>query len=147
VDRVTGGVQAVACFFPPTDYLNYGGPGKELLDVKAHPASFRAAYDFRVFDPREGLFERVSDRGKLRAVLRDLSPIYHVTPKSAPTLLIHGDRDELVPLQQSETFMARLKEAGVPAKLVVKKGEGHGWLTILSDTPTIADWFDAHLRK
>jgi len=28
VERTSSRVQAVACFFPPTDFLNYGEPGK-----------------------------------------------------------------------------------------------------------------------
>jgi acetyl esterase/lipase len=31
VDRASSRVQAVACFFPPTDFLNYGKPGEEAL--------------------------------------------------------------------------------------------------------------------
>ena len=31
VDRESSRVQAVACFFPPTDMLNYGKPGVELM--------------------------------------------------------------------------------------------------------------------
>ncbi len=145
VNRVSSRVQAVAAFFPPTDYLNFSAPGVEVLDLNVHPRDIRAPYDFHEFDPKQGLYQRVTDKEKLRAIYRSISPIYFVTPKSAPTLLIHGDKDELIPLQQSETFAARLKEAGVPVRLVVKKGEGHGWLTILNDMPTVGDWFDAHL--
>jgi acetyl esterase/lipase len=147
VDRESSRVQAVAAFFPPSDYLNYGGPGKEPQDITSHPASFRAAYDFREFDKEQGVFVRVTDKDKLRAIFKKISPIYVVSKESAPTLLVHGDKDELVPLQQSELMAAKLKEAGVPVKLVVKKGAGHGWLTILADMPTAADWFDEHLKK
>jgi acetyl esterase/lipase len=145
VDRESSHVQAVAAFFPPTDYLNYGKPGNELLEITVHPPEIRAPYDFHEFDPKLGVYERVTDKDKLRAIYRSISPIYRVTPNTAPTLLIHGDRDELVPLQQSELFVARLKEAKVPVRLEVKKGAGHGWLTILDDVPTMANWFDEHL--
>ena len=145
VERVSCRVRAVAAFFPPTDYLNYSAPGKELLDITLHPRDIRAPYDFHEFDAKQGLYLRVTDKERLRAIYRSISPIYYVTPKSAPTLLIHGDKDDLVPLQQSEIFAAKLKEASVPVRLVVKKGEGHGWLTILNDLPTVADWFDEHL--
>jgi dipeptidyl aminopeptidase/acylaminoacyl peptidase len=75
-----------------------------------------------------------------------MSPIYHVTPDDAPTLIIHGDADKLVPLQQSEVIIAKLKEAGVPNELVIKKGFGHGWPTLpFEDSRTIADWFDKYL--
>jgi acetyl esterase/lipase len=145
VERVSNRVRAVAAFFPPTDYLNYSGPGKELLDINLHPRDIRAPYDFHEFDPATGLFQRVSEKERLRAIYRAISPIYYVSAKTAPTLLIHGDKDELVPLQQSETFAVRLKEAGVPVRLEVKKGAGHGWLTILNDMPIVADWFDEQL--
>jgi dipeptidyl aminopeptidase/acylaminoacyl peptidase len=50
-------------------------------------------------------------------------------------------------LQQSKVMLAKLKEAGVPVELVVKKGAGHGWLTMIDDLKTCADWFDKHLAK
>ena len=58
-----------------------------------------------------------------------------------------GIGDDLVPLQQSEEMVAKLKEAGVPAELVVKKGAGHGWLTLPSDVPKLGEWFDKYLKK
>ena len=50
-----------------------------------------------------------------------------VSADDAPTLIVHGDKDKLVPIQQAEVMVARLKKAGVAAELVVKKGGGHGW--------------------
>jgi dipeptidyl aminopeptidase/acylaminoacyl peptidase len=44
-----------------------------------------------------------------------------------PTLIIHGNKDSLVPLQQSELMIDKLKKAGVDINLVIKKGAGHGW--------------------
>ena len=55
--------------------------------------------------------------------------------------------DALVPLQQSEAMVEKLKGAGVPAKLIVKPGAGHGWPGIAADVERIADWFDEHLKK
>jgi acetyl esterase/lipase len=147
VDRASSKVQCVACFFPGTDFLNYGKKGNELLDITVHPPSFRAAYDYHKFDPKTALLERITDKDEIRTIKRKISPIYHVTKESAPTLIIHGDKDELVPIQQSELIMAKFKELGVPSRLVVKKGQGHGWVTLPLDLPTLADWFDQHLRK
>ena len=89
----------------------------------------------------------VTDEKRLREIARENSPITHVSPDDPPTLIHHGDRDTLVPLQQSEVFVAKLKEAGVPNKLVVKEGAGHGWLGIPKDIEAFADWFDEHLKK
>jgi len=145
VERTSSRIRAVVAFFPPTDYLNYGKPGNELLDINVHPVEIRAPYDFHEFDAKQGVYQRVTDKDKLRAIYRSISPIYHATATAAPTLLLHGDKDQLVPLQQSERFAARLKELGVPVHLEVKRGEGHGWLTILNDMPTAPDWFDEQL--
>ena len=145
VDRESSRVQAVACFFPPTDLLNYGTAGKELIAAKDHGRPFRPAFDYRELDPKTNLWVSVTDPDRLRKITVDISPITHVTPDDPPTLLIHGDADELVPLQQSQRMTEALKKAGVEAKLVIKPGAGHGWVTLLQDFKTIADWFDGHL--
>lgn len=145
VERVSSRVQAVACFFPPTDFLNWGKEGG-VLDCKKMDRRFRAAVDFQIFDRDEGIFQRVTDEKKVQELLRDISPIAHVSRDDPPTLIIHGDKDPLVPLQQSERMAAKLKEAGVPANLIVKKDCGHGWVTLLKDTETLAGWFDRYLN-
>ncbi len=50
-------------------------------------------------------------------------------------------------MQQSELICEKFKEAGVPCELVVKKGAGHGWSTIIADFKLIADWFDKYLKN
>jgi acetyl esterase/lipase len=145
IDRLSSKVRAVACFFPPTDFLNYGGKGIELIDRALRPP-FTAAVDYHEFDRKKALYVPVKDPKRLREIARQVSPIYHVSTDSAATLLIHGDKDTLVPLQQSEIMLAKLKEAGVPADLIVRKDAGHGWPTLLADLEKCADWFDKYLK-
>jgi acetyl esterase/lipase len=146
IDRVSSRVQAVACFFPPTDFLNYGKTGEVALGSGTLKA-FKAPFDFHDFDEKTRSFAAVTDEEKRREIGRRISPVYQVTAKSAPTLIVHGDADTLVPIQQAELMIARLKEAGVPAELVVKKGGGHGWADFPKDVKSFADWFDKYLRK
>lgn len=146
VNRESSRVQSVACFFPPTDFLNYGGPGKELIHAKDHAPPFRAAFEYFELDKESKVWVEITDADRLRKTTREVSPISHVSADDAPTLIYHGDADDLVPLQQSETFVAKLKETGVDAKLVVKTGAGHGWLTMALDLGAFADWFDAHMK-
>ncbi len=146
VDRVSSRVQAVACFYPPTDFLNWGEEGKEL-NVRTLKAPFTAAVDFKEFDVSKAMYLPITDEQKVRQILRKISPITHVSSDDPPTLILHGDEDDLVPLQQSRIMLAKLKEAGVPAELIVKKGEGHGWISMGDDLKTCADWFDKHLAK
>lgn len=68
------------------------------------------------------------------------SPITHVTEDDPPFLLIHGDQDEVVPVEQSQLLYDRLIEAKVPAQLVIVKNARHS-LTAPdgSATPTLAE--------
>jgi acetyl esterase/lipase len=144
VDRTSSRVQAVACFFPPTDFLNYGKPGVKSLGIEPEHR-FKPPFDFHQQDAATKLFKPV-DMETREKICKEMSPCYYVTSDDAPTLIIHGDADELVPLQQSELIVEKFKEASVPVELVVKKGGGHGWPTILADFKTIADWFDKYLK-
>lgn len=55
------------------------------------------------------------------------SPLFWVTPDSAPTRCIHGTVDDHVALEQSQWLVERLQAATVPADLVVLEGAGHGF--------------------
>jgi acetyl esterase/lipase len=145
VDRESSRVQAVACFFPPTDFLNYGKPGLRKVHATDHGPPYRAAFDYRELDPQSRLWVSITDEARLEEIARQISPVYHVTPDDPPTLIIHGDQDPLVPLQQSERIVEQFKKAGVETELVVKKGAGHGWLTLGSDITRCVDWLDHHL--
>jgi acetyl esterase/lipase len=147
VDRESSRVQAVACFFPPTDLLNYGKPGHELTHARDHARPFRPAFDYQELDKESNVWMPITDPDRLRAIARQISPISHVSADDPPTMIIHGDADPLVPLQQSEVIVEKLKAAGVETKLVVKPKAGHGWLSMNQDMKTIADWFDEHLRN
>ncbi|CAN5183677.1 hypothetical protein BH10PLA2_BH10PLA2_05740 [soil metagenome] len=144
IDRVSSRVQAVACFFPPTDFFNYGKPGEDALG-RGILQGFPAPFDFHEF--KNNVFVPITDESRKKAIGNKISPINHVSADDPPSLIIHGDADSLVPMQQAEILVAKLKEAKVPAELVVKKGAGHGWANITKDMTTIADWFDKYLLK
>jgi acetyl esterase/lipase len=61
----------------------------------------------------------------IRTKLRDASPLYHVSKKTPPTLLIHGTIDESVPYGQSVKFQAKLAEMKVPCDLITIPRGGH----------------------
>jgi acetyl esterase/lipase len=134
IDRESSAVQAVACFFPPTDFLNYGAPGVDAVGVGI-------LKDFKpAFGPRSDTPESRQEYG------REISPANFITTQTAPTLIIHGDADKLVPIQQAQLFVEKAKGMGVTASLVTRPGKQHGWLEIGMDIPLLADWFDKHLR-
>ena len=146
VDGESSRVQAVACWFPPTDFLNYGKTGEHALG-RGVLKDFRAPFEFSEMDPKTHHFVVITDEAKREEIGKEISPITHVSADDPPTMIIHGDADSLVPIQQSEIIIEKLKGAGVKAKLVVKKGGGHGWPDIQPDIEKIADWFDENLAK
>ena len=60
-------------------------------------------------------------------------------------MLWHGDADPLVPLQQSQLLVEKLKGVGTDVEFHVKPGGGHPWLTIHEEVKVFADWFDKQL--
>jgi acetyl esterase/lipase len=146
VDGESSRVAAVACFFPPTDFLNYGKPGQEALGGGVL-VNFKAPFDFVELDPKSRSFVPIADSERRREIGKRISPVYHVSAKSTPTLIIHGDADELVPIQQAELIIEKLKSARVPCELVVKPKAGHGWPGLDKDLRILADWFDKYVAK
>lgn len=134
INLESSAVQCVACFFPPTDFMNYGKPGEDGVGVGILKG-FKSAFGPRADD--------AEDRKKLA---HEISPIYFITSNLPPTLIIHGDADPLVPIQQSETFLEKAKAAGATTKLIVKPGAKHGWPDWPKDLESCADWFDTNLR-
>ena len=134
VDHESSEVQCVACFFPPTDFLNYGKPGEDAVGVGILE-KFKPAFGSRA--------DTAEERQKLG---REISPIYFVHSNLPPILIIHGDADKLVPIYQARTFVKRCEEFGSPVRLIVREGKDHGWPEMLKDMELFADWFDEHLR-
>jgi acetyl esterase/lipase len=134
VDRESSVVQAVAIFFPVTDLLNLGQSTENPGDG-GPPKSY-----VKAFGPQ------ATDLAAWKQIGRDMSPIYHVGAGLPPILILHGGADTLTPLEQSERFVARVRQAGGTIELVVRPGKQHGWLTMAWDIRRFADWFDRRLR-
>lgn len=133
VERVSSAVQCVACFYPPTDLLNLGDSTENPGDG-GPPTSFKVG-----FGPRAESLESWQELG------RELSPIYHITPEMPPTLIIHGDADTLVTIDQSERFIEAAEALGCKVQFETRPGKAHGWPTMFLDIIKFADWFDQHL--
>ena len=111
---VSSRVQAVVDYYGPTDFLQ--------MDAHALPS---APFKHAALDSPESelvggpLLE--NDLVAARA-----NPVTHVTRDDAPFLIVHGDRDPLVPLHQSQLLESALRKANVPVTLYVVAGAGHG---------------------
>lgn len=78
-----------------------------------------------------------------------VSPLLQVTPDDAPTLLIAGDADDLVPVKHSRDIQAAFQEKGVTSQLVEIAGAGHGFRgdDATRATGELVAWFEKQLVK
>ncbi|MDD4269403.1 MAG: alpha/beta hydrolase [Pirellulales bacterium] len=78
----------------------------------------------------------------------DVSPLLHVTRDDAPTLLIHGDKDRLVPIEHSLQQRTAMEKAGVPCELITIEGAAHGFKGEDAQRAVNAQvaWFEKFLR-
>ena len=145
VERQSSKVAAVACFYPPTDFLNYGKEGQIALGGGTLK-NFRPPFDFWERDKETNKLVVIADEDRRKEIGKQISPVYYASKASAPALIIHGDADTLVPIQQAELMVERLKANGVPCELAVRKGGGHGGAAFANDSKVFADWFDKYLK-
>jgi len=132
--RPSARVQAVCDWFGPSDFASF------LDGVDAERRE-------RLVTLLQKLFDGPLDQKK--ELMRQASPTAHVARNAPPFLIIHGDKDPLVKLQQSELLHAALIKAGVNSTLHVVPGGAHGGPGFdASDTQgVIEQFFDKHLKN
>jgi acetyl esterase/lipase len=108
----TSRVQAVCDFFGPSDFLR-------MNDVPG-------TMDHDAADSPESQLIGGPIRDNVAKVAR-ANPISYVTGQAPPFLIVHGDRDLTVLINQSELLYEALEEAGVDVTFHVVRGAGHGF--------------------
>ena len=123
-DRIAAGV----ALYPPTDIRTWVTDPPEIIKKNA------GLKPPLTFDP---------------AKAGDYSPLLHVSAKTAPVLLIHGDKDELVPIEHSNNIIAVLEKHKVTSQLLVIEGAGHGFNAKQNQivAPAMMAWFEKHLAE
>jgi acetyl esterase/lipase/type 1 glutamine amidotransferase len=125
---VSSRVQAVAAWAGLTDLTDPSGPRKLTGELEDLTRRFLG-----------GSAEQMPD------VYRKASPLSYVARSNAPTLLVHGDRDLLVPYSHSEVMLGKLRAAGVEASLLTVKDAGHLFNSDEAIEATLR-FFSRHLR-
>jgi acetyl esterase/lipase len=77
------------------------------------------------------------------------SPLSFVSQDDPPFLIIHGDKDVIVPIKQAELLYKALKNNNVPVKMHIVKNTGHGKRTcfVCELHDMILTFFDTHLKN
>jgi acetyl esterase/lipase len=115
--RESSRVAAVVAYFPPTDLSRW--VNRRAFPATALPEAEAAQY----------------------------SPIRFVSPGAAPSLIVHGDADTVVPMVEGETMHAALTKAGVPVSFIRIEGAGHGFegADLERANAAMVRWFERHL--
>jgi acetyl esterase/lipase len=76
--------------------------------------------------------------------MKDVSPISFVSPDDPPVMQLHGDRDDIVPIEHAQVMHKELQRAGVEAELVVVEGANHG---VAGAGPQVTERANAFVRE
>lgn len=127
-------------------------PIERQSDRVTTAVAFVAPTDLQIMIP--GAKERLPSYNNFPALklefaeAKKYSPLVHVTADDAPTLLIAGAKDDLVPIAHNERMAAALQEKNVRHELMVIPEGGHGFSP--EDTQRALDamvqWFDKELK-
>jgi dipeptidyl aminopeptidase/acylaminoacyl peptidase len=95
-------------------------------------------------------FGQFLHQGNLMDVAWERSALKHVAAAHTPTMLMHGENDNDVPIAEAEQFFIALKDVGTEAIFVRYPREGHG----IRETGHVIDsidrcmaWYEKHFPK
>ncbi len=133
-----------------------------LAGAALHPTDYRCAASIAgMSDLGLLITEQMRSYGRESSSIHDLrkalgdatsaqivatSPRKQVASVQVPILLIHGDEDDVVPLEQSEVMAKALTDAGKPVEFVVLKGENH-YLRYSASRTQVLETLGAFLAK
>lgn len=125
-------VQGVIDFFGPTDLL--------LMGKQSGPDS-RIDHDAANSPESKLIGASIQDHPEKT---RKANPMQYVSKDDAPFLIFHGDKDDVVPYQQSVILHEALEKVKVPTTLVRVKGAKHGFPITTAYRKQIKAFLDKH---
>jgi dipeptidyl aminopeptidase/acylaminoacyl peptidase len=75
-------------------------------------------------------------------VYKDRSPVNHASSIKSPLLVLQGEDDRVVPIEQADAIVEAVKTNGTLVEYIVFKGEGHGF----RQTPNQIKSYTSQLR-
>ncbi len=129
--------------------VDWCGPCGNFLNMdKAFAISKLGLTDHNDENSPESLFlghkiTQVSELCRLSA------PISYVSKNSAPTFIVHGSIDQIVPVEQSIDFYNALRSVGAQAEIFIAEGKlhhGHPWYHEKWVSDMCLDFLDKYLK-
>ena len=120
-------IDAACVLYPPTDMVELGRRYAHFHRFSVVTQMFRGDIENRLDQARAA------------------SPLTYVSRNAPPFLIIHGDRDWLVPPDQSRHLHRALKKAGAESHLDIVKGKGHAFALDDGQLDEVAHFFRRRL--
>jgi acetyl esterase/lipase len=87
-------------------------------------------------------------------ILKTFSPVTYIDPTDPPFLILHGDQDLSIPLEQSQILYDTLIKNGVPVEMIIVKNAGHSFISMgarikpnmIELSQKVGEFFDQHLK-
>ncbi|HEX9223624.1 MAG TPA: prolyl oligopeptidase family serine peptidase, partial [Candidatus Acidoferrales bacterium] len=151
IDRERMGIEGVSYGGQLTDWLiTQTNEFKAAVPIAgiANLVSYNYMTYYNQYEEME--FGQFLHQGNLMDVAWERSALKHVAAARTPTMLMHGENDNDVPIAEAEQFFIALKDVGTEAIFVRYPREGHG----LSETGHVIDstdrgiaWYEKHFPK
>jgi dipeptidyl aminopeptidase/acylaminoacyl peptidase len=109
----------------------------QVSNIPRAVAAFSPATDWCALFEKQ--LKDVSD--ETRKFLEDSSPLTHAAQTKCPVLLTHGTADKVIPQAQSESFAAKLREAGKQLDYVSISYGDHYYSMLKTGIPLSLFWF------
>jgi len=127
-------VQAIVDYYGPTNFMTI------LKQSTPHGLSVRVPALDLLLGGRPEKHEKIARLG---------SPVFHVDSDDPPLMMIHGDQDPQVPINQSHELHGAYKKVGAPVVFEVVHGGAHGGPGFYETEPIerVAGFLDKHIRR
>jgi iduronate 2-sulfatase len=142
-----GHLVAMLAVTEASDKLEPSGPYKEFSSRIQAVVPMYGVHDIPTL--ARGRENSLSDADADAELCRLASPVTYITPDDPPALILHGTKDALVPVEQSQILYARLQAAKVSTELIVIDGAPHSFHLQPAQRdlrPNVIDFFDQHLK-
>ena len=133
--KVSSRVQAVCDYYGPTD----------LIQMDAHAPRYSRLRHDAPYSPESRLIGGPIQQNKEKVARAN--PIRYVSKDDPPFLIVHGDRDPIVPIHQSKLLKDALAKQGVDVSFSTISGAGHGFGRRRNVERMVEAFFAKHLKS
>jgi dipeptidyl aminopeptidase/acylaminoacyl peptidase len=151
IDRERMGIEGVSYGGQLTDWLiTQTNEFKAAIPTAgiANLVSYNYMTYYNQYEEME--FGQFLHQGNLMDVAWERSALKHVAAAHTPTMLLHGENDNDVPIAEAEQFFIALKDVGTEAVFVRYPREGHGLAEVGHSIDSInrsIAWYEKHFPK